>query len=363
MKTDLTEKDIIRQAERALLDVLARVPWIQVEEVEHAGITLDRGVDFEVALRLPNGFHRLACEVKAVGQPRFARSAVYQLDHYVRHYPTSAGIDATPVLIAPFLSSESRDLCREHGIGFVDFQGNCWLQFQGIYIERSGAQNSKPERRELRSVFSPKATQILRCMLREPYQFWRLNDLAEASHVSLGQVAKVKAALLAQEWGYADEHGFRLDRPDALLDAWREAYEPIAGQHWNFHTNLHGEQLERRLAMAVSEANDQGRAMLASFSAAKYLAPYARVVTQHLFADEDAVVAIAKDLDLRPVREGANITIVAPENRDIFFDRSTPMSGVVCTSPVQTYLDLYKAGDRGREAAEHLRAKLLNWTH
>ncbi len=34
----------------------------------------------------------------------------------------------------------------------------------------------------------------------------------------------------------------------------------------------------------------------------------------------------------------------------------------LCTSPVQTFLDLSAAGERGKEAAEHLRSKLLRWT-
>jgi hypothetical protein len=34
---------------------------------------------------------------------------------------------------------------------------------------------------------------------------------------------------------------------------------------------------------------------------------------------------------------------------------------VVCTSPVQTYLDLAAAGERGQEAADHLRQERLQW--
>jgi hypothetical protein len=35
--------------------------------------------------------------------------------------------------------------------------------------------------------------------------------------------------------------------------------------------------------------------------------------------------------------------------------------GVICTSAVQTYLDLTNAGERGKEAADHLRQEKLQW--
>jgi len=38
-----------------------------------------------------------------------------------------------------------------------------------------------------------------------------------------------------------------------------------------------------------------------------------------------------------------------------------PEPGIACTSPVQTYLDLIDGGERGREAADHLRRELLQW--
>ena len=45
----------------------------------------------------------------------------------------------------------------------------------------------------------------------------------------------------------------------------------------------------------------------------------------------------------------------------LILDTVEPAPGVACTSPVQTYLDLSKAGERGREAADHLRQERLQW--
>lgn len=49
------------------------------------------------------------------------------------------------------------------------------------------------------------------------------------------------------------------------------------------------------------------------------------------------------------------------EDEGLFRDAVEPAPHVRCTSPVQTYLDLYVAGERGREAADHLRKEKLKW--
>jgi hypothetical protein len=45
----------------------------------------------------------------------------------------------------------------------------------------------------------------------------------------------------------------------------------------------------------------------------------------------------------------------------VFLDVYEPAPGIRCTSPIQTYLDLSKGGERGEEAAEHLRRMRLTW--
>ena len=46
---------------------------------------------------------------------------------------------------------------------------------------------------------------------------------------------------------------------------------------------------------------------------------------------------------------------------ELLRDTDEPAPGAVCTSPIQTYLDLANAGERGREAADHLRREKLKW--
>jgi hypothetical protein len=70
---------------------------------------------------------------------------------------------------------------------------------------------------------------------------------------------------------------------------------------------------------------------------------------------------IRQSLRLSSSLKGENVIVSAPRDRGVFLDVYEPVPGIRCTSPVQTYLDLSVSGERGREAAEHLRRTRLTW--
>jgi hypothetical protein len=53
--------------------------------------------------------------------------------------------------------------------------------------------------------------------------------------------------------------------------------------------------------------------------------------------------------------------ISLPKDQGVLSDTVEPAPGAICTSPVQTYLDLSIAGERGEEAAQHLRQERMTW--
>ena len=101
--------------------------------------------------------------------------------------------------------------------------------------------------------------------------------------------------------------------------------------------------------------------MLASYSAAQWLAPYARAATHFFYADGKGLDALQHELKLSSATKGENAVITRLNDHGLFHDSVEPAPGIICTSPVQTYLDLAGAGERGREAAEHLRQEKLTW--
>ncbi len=265
------------------------------------------------------------------------------------------------MLVSPYLSPESRSICLDHGIAYLDLVGNAHLAFDHVYIDRAVVDRPKSETRALKSIFAPKAAAILRALLREPTRTWRVAELAEAANVSLGHVSNVRKALLAREWIVKGINGVVLVRPDALLRTWREEYRKPAGRSIGRYTLLHGEQLSRQLSGKLNAEPDHPRAILSSHSAAQWFAPFLRGGTYSFYADEPGARMLTEALKLTHVERGANITVRIPRDESLFEDAAQPAAGVFCASPIVTYLDLWVGDDRDREAAEHLASECFPW--
>jgi hypothetical protein len=353
----MKEKEIETQAADALRDLLGQVSVVRLEDIKREALGPAGEMDIVAQINVSGKRHTLVCEVKTNGQPRYVRTALLQLRNYVSHF----GKDTTPILIAPYLSPEGQALCRESETGFLDLAGNARLVFNGVFIERIVGNKPPAARRELKSLFKPKSAQILRVMLRSPRRAWRVTDLAEAAAVSLGHVSNVRAALLDREWARVSPEGLSLSEPDKLIDAWREAYEPPVGRRLRFYTTLHSSASEEAARKALRAAESGGQAVFASFSAAQWLAPYARVSTQFFYADDAGLNRLQELLKLSSASKGENVIITVPKDHGLLRDTIEAAPGIPCTSPVQTYLDLTASGERGREAADHLRREKLTW--
>lgn len=356
-------KEVEFQLAHALRAQLERVPALDINFLEVEGerrMSTNgslREIDILVGVTLYGCSTTLICEVKEPGHPRQVRNAINQLHGYMAINRTLA----IPLVGASWLSLESRRLCEHAGVGWIDLAGNCRIAFEGVYIERETAERPKAAARYLRALFSPKAGQVLRMLLRDPSRSWKVTDLSDASDVSIGHVSNVRKALIDREWATVDDEGLRLTAPNALLDAWRDDYEPVRGKRTSWYTTLHGRELEQVLRNTLNAASLDGHAMLGGLSAAHWLAPYVRGNITTLYADNQAIPAVVKALNLRIAKSGANVEIVEPDDDAILKERVEHPGAPPVSSPVQTYLDLWHLNDRGREAADHLREKLLTW--
>ena len=275
-------------------------------------------------LQLEERLQPLACAVLANGQPRHVRLALWELTHAIqRDCP-----DAIPLLIAPFLSPASQALCKEHKVAFLDQQGNARLVFDGVFIERVAAGKPASVRRDLKSLFTPKAAQVLRLLLRDPWRPWRVTELAGKAEVSLGQVSNVRRGLLDREWATVTEEGLALKDPDALLDEWSEAYAGLGGKKNSYYTTLHGKGLEDAFLELFRDQRDRPGVLLASFTAAKWLAPYGRIATHNLLSQPAELEHLHKTLALQPAVNGANVVVTMPDHEGVFLDAVHPSPGI-----------------------------------
>lgn len=342
------------QALRALLE---KIPILKVTGIGTEAVSGDWQPDLIARLLVDGRPHQIVCEYKSNGQPRYARSALLELRNYVAHRAPQA----TPVFIAPYISPAVRQLCQDKGVGYLDLEGNARIAFGGVFVERIVADKPAAAQRELKSLFRPKSSQVLRAMLREPGRAWRVTELSKVAGVSLGHVSNVRTGLIDREWARASDDGLVLLEPDALLDAWRDTYTAPSGEKLRFYTPMHGSALEDAARSALRANDGPGRVAFASFSAAQWLSPYARTGTHHFFADGQGLRKLQAALQLTPSVKGENVVVTLPKDAGLLADTVEPAPGAVCTSPVQTYLDLSIAGERGAEAADHLRQERLSW--
>ena len=360
MQSVETVKELKIAAKTAVCDLIDYVPNLEIGSVDYKkNIRRDYQTYLRIDLNHGGINYALIIKVKPNGAPRFVRSAIYHLRDYVAHVDADQRL--IPMLVSPYLSPESRAICTEHNVAYLDLFGNAHLAFDSIYIDRAVAGKPKSESRALRSIFNPKAAAILRVMLSNPDRAWRITALAEKANASLGHVSNVRKALLEREWIEKRANGVVLIQPDALLKTWRENYRRPAGHRITGYTHLHGKQLDKLLSRELNPYPRRTRKIYSLHSAAQWLAPFGRDGTHTFYADELGAQFLQEVLRLTPVIKGANVVLHIPNDESLFDDAIEPASGIFCTNPIITYLDLWNGNDRDREAAEYIAKKFFPW--
>ena len=336
----ISERELDRRVKEALSSCLEKVPFVKIKDIEQkAGQEATRPV--LMTLEVPTGIQTFVVEVKKTGQPRVAREAVNQLLRFSQIFP-----QAFLVFIAPYISPTAADICEQAGVGYIDFSGNCRLCFQGVYIEKTGNPNVFSEKRDLRSLYSPKAENVLRVLLSDPGRAWKIQELAGEAGVSVGQVAKVKNLLINREW-LSEADGMALSEPEKLLSEWAENYNFRKNRVRDYYSLKSVAEIEAELAELCKGKNLTYA--LTSFSGAARLAPAVRY--QRVFAYvEETENDVAGLLNLKEVPSGANVSLLTPYDGGIFCG-SQYIEGIRIASPIQIYLDLKSYRGRGEEAA------------
>ena len=366
MKIIETLKNVETDLLDAVRDLVRDLPSAQIKSVErNARIGENLLVDGKLDFSLNESIYSIIVEANASGAPRYVRSGVHRLESNIyRLRRDSEGVvrtDHIPMLVSEYLSPQSRAICKDHDVAYLDLFGNARLAFDNVYIERAVAERPVTESRTLRSLFSPKAAAILRVLLRAPDRAWRVAELAHEARASYGHVSNVRKALLEREWVQVGSEGVVLVQPDALLQEWRERYRRPIGESINGYTIYHGNQLNERLSGTLNPYKDRPRAVFSLHSAAQWLAPFGRIATQTLYVDERGANLVTDALKLEHSARGANVVLSVLEDDNIFIDSIEPIRNVFCTSPTVTYLDLWSGNDRDQEAAQHLARKYFPW--
>jgi hypothetical protein len=344
--------DIEKKLITVLKDTLKGVPFLKTSKGKIGSVT-QNGSRPDAVLQAElneNQSKKLVLEIKSIGQPRQIREAVNQLLRFTSEQPDFYGI-----IGAPYISPAAAKICEKEGIGYLDLAGNCRLVFDTVYIVREGASNPFIKKRDLRSLYSPRASRVLRVILNNPRTDWKMQALANAAQVSIGQVANVKKLLKDREWIIESNKGFKLKNPSDLLDEWSKNYTFRKNEVRDFYCMSNAAEIEQKLAQVCTARKLD--CALTGLSGAARVQPGIRYQRTMAFVS-DLSDDLISSIGLKAVSSGINVTILLPYDEGVF-NGLKKYDDIQVVSPIQLYLDLRKFKGRGEEAAQIIYNKVL----
>ena len=339
----MKDRNIQERAADAIRACLGEVPFMQVKRVRENQRQGNAEADLLLDLQIKDGPSlQIVVEEKANGQPRLAREAVNQLLRCRSAFPEAYG-----VFMAPYISPQAAEICAKEGIGYLDLAGNCRLSFGQVFIRQEGIRNPFPQKRDLRSLYAPKSTRVLRVLLTRQSEWWKTQALADEAGVSLGHVANVKKRLRDREWVADGDAGFRLSNPLSLLMDWSENYTYRKNTVRDFYSMKGPDELEVALAKACGELAIPYA--FTGFSAARRIAPAVRGQRAMAYVGTFSE-SLLERVGLKEVPSGANVSLMIPYDDGVFYGAGE-VEGLRVVCLVQLYLDLKGYKGRGEEAA------------
>lgn len=338
-----------------LRSMLEEVGWLRDWSVEINPAPFDRAFDILARIPLPHANSSAELWIECKDLPRPSRFPYVSLQN---DFSGGKRTTRVPVLAAPFISPRMSELCRKHGWSWFDLAGNCRLNVPNAFlIERAGHDPVHQPPTPQANLGTREAGRVVRTLLAvpNPMRRWTQRDLAQlcSPGVSIGLVNKVVAFLREQAF-LADraEGGFILHDPVGLLMAWRDAYRFDRHQRQGYFTLKQGRKLQESLSFL--DAPSGGYVAYGVFSAAEFQAPHVRQPKTWLYAAAEHLDFVADTLEAKPVDSGENLVVLIPDDPGVFAWEEAQEGRLACTNPVQTYVDLFHSGGRGREAAEAL---------
>jgi hypothetical protein len=139
MKTIGTKLELQIRAAEALRAVLGEVSGAKVREISHPTAEAGSAGAFTASVDVYGRRHILACEIASDDQPAHLSLLLEELSKSTgdEHAP------ATPVIIAPHISDEARDLCKQNKAGFLDLEGNARIALGEVFILKRTIPNTE----------------------------------------------------------------------------------------------------------------------------------------------------------------------------------------------------------------------------
>jgi len=276
------------------------------------------------------------------------------------------------VLLARSLSPGAIEWLRERGANWADEAGQARIIGpDGLLVIREPAQPPDKGNGPRSFSWSKSAIAVAEAILAHEDHPLRVAELAEESDWSTAQAAKVLKAFDGQGWtakrGASRGLGAqrRLVDADGLLAAWSAAVvdSPRATRIAHRATKDVVALLRDDLATVLEQTAGWA---VSGWAGLELAAPFATTTPSlHIYiADTDFAAPLSDAIEeagLREVDEGGRITFWAVDARILAFSRR--VEDVPVVSAPRLFADLSSFGGRGGDAADHVKAELIDPLH
>lgn len=339
-----------RLVSRAVDELAFRLPSSWRTETEFEPARSHRTFDAILKLCAPDGTcGAFILEAKNRVEPRDVQGIAEQLGMYGRSADEG---EAVPVLVAPFLSSRTREQLEGLGIGYVDLTGNVRVAADrpALFVQTTGAKHDpRREERPARTLKGAKAGRVVRavCDFAQPVG---VRELAGKAGIDPGYASRVLALLEKENLIRRERRGPVTDVDwRALIRRWTEDYSLFVSNHAASYLEPRG------LGSLLRKLRDTDLHYVATGSlGSANVAPVAPARLAVLFVD-DAENA-AGLLDLRPAEAGANVVLAEPFD-PVVYEQRREHEGISYVSLSQNAADLLTSPGRGPSEAE----ELMDW--
>jgi hypothetical protein len=317
-----------------------------------------RGQPSRVDLLVTVGDLNFAVECKVKGEA----SAVAMAARSVKEFAGQLKKKYIPLVAVSFMGDVGKRLCEKADVGWLDLSGNAHLVGPGLRVNIEGKPNQFKQPGRPRSLFAPKSSRIARCLLIEPARAFSQRELARVSGLDEGFTSRIVRQLEEQRLVSRDAAGaVKVANFDALLDAWREAYDFSKHHIMRGHIAARSsDDVLRRVSAQLKHGKLEHAATgLAGAWLCTGFAGFRLVV---IYVAEIPGKEVCQEMGFHEMERGENIWLVQPNDAGVFHG-SAQREEIACAHPVQIYLDLKNHPERSAEAAEELRKKLLKPSH
>jgi hypothetical protein len=316
--------------------------------------------DGRISLQAAGGFHAsIAVEARRSLTPREAENLLPRLAQ-VLHSMTG---NAPVLVVVPWLSGRTQELLAERGINYVDQTGNALVKLDNpaVYISTSGSsRNPAPGKRGKARLRGPKAGRLLRTLVdvRPPYT---VKELGAATGLALGYVSRLIDVLDEDALIERMPRGpvVAVDVPN-LLRRWATSYDVFRAN--KVFTSIAASGWGEVLGQMADDRRIGSQAAVTGSVAATRLAPVATPAMLLAYTAEPE--RLARELDLLPADEGANVAFLQPFD-PVVWVRSRDEAGLRFVAPSQVAVDCLTGNGRmpaeGEAVLEWMAANEEQW--